>query len=172
MLKTHGISSTNISLLIVFPHYWTNNFPKHEISLLGGPAIMLSKSWKPWIPLASGLKSRKYGFGRFGGPGKWSWTVRKDLVDGLISTTNVFLERVLCLLSSCWGATGCKKHMTFHQKNTSTKSKIDEIKNDKTCQNRRGALAICHLFIKQSNDWSIMLIILAFIGAAGENFSV
>ena len=37
-------------------------------------------------------------------------------------------------------------------KSTSTKSKIDEIKNDKTCQNRRGALAICHLFIKQSND--------------------
>ena len=48
--KTVKNASCNTLCLLDFPNIEQKNVQKHEISLLGGPTIMFSKSWKQWNP--------------------------------------------------------------------------------------------------------------------------
>ena len=48
--KTVKNASCNTLCLLDFPNIEQTKFRKHEISLLGGPAIMFSKSWNQWKP--------------------------------------------------------------------------------------------------------------------------
>ena len=113
--KTVKNASYDTLCLLDFPRIEQNLFWKNEISLLGGTAIMFSKSWNHLNPF--GIWSEIWRKTRF-------WTFFVDLenraeqceytfIGGLISTIVFFENMELCLLRS---HQMLKKHKKFHQK--------------------------------------------------------